>query len=86
MSDCGKESSIEDFYLIRVRKDEDESLKAGRLDELERILEGDERARIKRVIRPISAVAAFLYDAGLVAELENKGYELLPQKNVKMIE
>ncbi len=86
MRDCGKESAIANFYLIRVRKDEDESLKAGRLDELERILEGDERAKIEHVIRPISAVAAFLYDAGLVAELENKGYELLPQKNVKMIE
>ncbi len=86
MSGCGKESAVESFYMIRVRKDENGSLKASRLDELEKILEGDERAKIEHVIRPIYAVVAFLYDAGLVAELERSGYELLPQKNVKMIE
>ncbi len=85
MTGCKSEDAIENFYMIRVRED-DELLRASKLNELELILEGDARAKIEHVIMPISAVVAFLYDAGLVEELERSGYELLPQKNVKMIE
>lgn len=85
MSNCDEESEIENFYLIRVKGD-DESLKASGLVELENILNGDERAKVEYVIKPISAVIAFLYDSGLVAELQNRGYELLPQRMARMIE
>ncbi len=85
MSDCDEESIIENFYLILVKED-DKSSRDCKLGELENILNGDERARVEHVIKPIAAVIAFLYDSELVAELETKGYELLPQKNVKMIE
>ncbi len=85
MSENNYESAVDGFYIIRVRED-DELLRADRLGELERILAGDDRVRVEHIIRPISAVIAFLYDKGLVAELENVGYELLPQKSVKMIE
>lgn len=78
-------NDIENFYLIRVRED-DELLRANKLGELENILNGDERAKVEYVIKPISAVVAFLYDKELVDELKNRGYELLPQKNIKMIE
>lgn len=86
MSSYSEESSIDNFYIIRVRKDEDESLKMGRLDELEQILKVDDRARLEHVVRPIAAVVAFIYDESLAAELVSRGYELLPQKNLKMIE
>ncbi len=85
MNNYNEESIIENFYIIRVRED-DELLRGNRLGELENILNGDERAKVEHVIKPISAVVAFLYDKSLVDELENRGYELLPQKNVKMIE
>lgn len=78
-------NDIENFYMIRVKED-DELLRESRLGELENILNDDERAKVEYVIKPISAVIAFLYDAELVVELKNRGYELLPQKNVKMIE
>lgn len=85
MNNYNEESIIENFYLIRVREN-DELLRESRLSELENILNGDERAKVEHVIKPISAVVAFLYDKSLVVELENRGYELLPQKIVKMIE
>ncbi len=85
MSDYIEENIIENFYIIRVMGN-DESLRESGLGELESILNGDERARVEHVIRPISAVVAFLYDPRLVDELKNRGYELLPQKTIKMIE
>ncbi len=85
MSEGYGEGIIENYYIIRVRED-DESVRASRLGELELILGSDERAKVERVITSISAVVAFLYDESLVAELERSGYELLPQRNVKMIE
>ena len=77
---------IENFYLIRLKED-DEEFRAGRFGELEELLRSDERAEIRHVITPISAITAFVYEPQLVDELKERGYELTPQeKNFRMID
>ena len=77
--------AIENFYMIRVIE-KDEMLRIKQLAELEEILISDERAKLERVIQPISAAIAFLYDDSLADELQCRGYELLPQqKNFRTI-
>ena len=78
-------SESENFYMIRINE-EDELLRADKLGELEELINSDHRAQLKQVIEPISAVSAFLYDLDLVQELEDQGYELIPQPRPKMIE
>jgi len=77
--------SIDELYIIRVKED-DRLLRANKLGELEQLLNDDERAKLEHIIEPISAAIAFLYDAELISELEENGYELLQQQRTKMIE
>ena len=74
-----KYEKIEGLYLIRVRE-QDENVRTLRFGELEELLSRDERAEIKHVINPISAVTAFLYGPEIEAELKENGYELIPQE------
>ena len=80
-----KYESIENLYIIRIA--ENEELRASKLEELEELLQQDERAKLEYVIEPISSVIAFLYDTELVIDLALQGYELIPQcKNFEIAE
>lgn len=79
------ESEIEGLYIIRVKEEED-LMRINRMGELENILRKDDRAQLERLIEPIGAAIAFIYDKKLVNDLETAGYEMLPQRKVKMIE
>ena len=81
MSEC----DIDNLYIIRI-PEEDELLRTNNLVQLEQLLHNDERARLEHIIEPIAIAIAFLYDPELINELEEKGYELLPQQRTKMIE
>ena len=72
-------------YVIRVQEKEDLT-KTNRLGELEEILKNDDRAKLELTVEPISAVIALIYDKDLADELEKKGYELMPQRNLSIVQ
>ena len=78
-------SEVEGRYIIRVGEEED-LMRINRMGELENILRKDDRAQLEHLIEPIGAAIAFIYDENLVRDLEAAGYEMLPQRKVKMIE
>ncbi|GEM_PF-4892811 len=66
-------------YMIRVQETDD-LVRINKLYQLEELLSKGEKGELKNVIASIDAVTAFLYDPGLVDELEQQGYELIPQE------
>lgn len=84
MSGLGEDGGIRGLYIIRVRED-DEVVRIDKLNELENMLNAGDGAKLERVILPICAVVAFLYDSSLIEKLKKGEYELLPQKMEKMI-
>ena len=67
------------YCMIRVQETDDLA-RINRLYRLEEILSKEERGQLRHVITAIGAVSAFLYDSRLVEELEEQGYELIPQE------
>ena len=76
---------MSNYYMIRVNQNDD-LMRINKLYALEEMLSEDNRGEIRNVIASIDAVTAFLCNQEIVGELEEKGYELIPQEKTKMIE